>query len=58
MTNDEKRDYELRGDMAELVSRQRRQEKIIAFMAAIILILSLVVFFSLIRSNENVAPSA
>lgn len=57
MTNDEKRDMDFRADMAEFAARQRRQEKIIAFLCAIVLIMSLVVLFAMLRS-ENVASTA
>lgn len=57
MTNDEKRDLDFRADMAEFAARQRRQEKIIAFLCAIVLIMSLVVLFAMLRS-ENVASTA
>lgn len=58
MTNDEKRDMDIRADMAEFAARQRRQEKIITFLSVIILIMSLVVLFSFIRGDGTEAPNA
>lgn len=49
MTEDEKRELEIRGDMAEFAAKQRRQERAVMILSAAVAVIAIIVFVILMR---------
>lgn len=58
MTDDEKRELEIRGDMAEFAAKQRRQEKAVMFLSAVVAVIAVIIFVLLMRDSEGSAQNA
>lgn len=58
MTNDEKRDLEIRGDMAEFAARQRSQERAVMLLSVFVLAIAFIVLILVIKTAGGSAENA
>jgi predicted nucleic acid-binding Zn ribbon protein len=58
MTDDEKREMEIRGDMREFAAKQRRQERAVMILSAAVLCIAILVFILLIRDTGGSVQNA